>query len=362
MWIRMNAIVVVAAALALAGCHHSGGSEPAAKAAAEPAAAKEAAPSAGEAQVAGTRTALLGHPAPTATLELLDGTTVALADLIGRKPIYLKFWATWCKPCRAQMPHLDAAYQRYGDRIAIYAIAFGLNDPIEGVRAFATEQQLHVPVGFDRDGSVAAAYQVTVTPMHILIDRAGVIRYVGHEASPELDAALAALANPASSGATTAASAPPTPPTAPTTASSTALPPLVTSAGAPPTLPVDKPVVVSFVTTWCDTYLADSRPAMATACAAHTREIARLQHERPNLAWILVAHPDWTAASELGEFVDRFTLRPVIGLDPTGAWFARYAVRAVPTTIVLSSTGAELARITGPGDTLSRALDRAVPR
>src|SRR3569832_1394038 len=72
----------------------------------------------GEALAAAPRDALVGHRAPAVTLDGLDGERIALADLIGHKPVYLKFWATWCKPCREQMPHLEAAHRRYGDRIA----------------------------------------------------------------------------------------------------------------------------------------------------------------------------------------------------------------------------------------------------
>src|SRR5262245_47887446 len=85
------------------------------------------APSAGEQRAAATGGVLVGHRAPAATLTLLDGRRVALAEL--GKPAYLKFWATWCEPCRNQMPHLEAAYGRYGDRVATFAVDLGLNDP-----------------------------------------------------------------------------------------------------------------------------------------------------------------------------------------------------------------------------------------
>lgn len=66
----------------------------------------------GEGRAAATRALLVGHRAPAATLPLLDGGSVALAELAGRKPVYLKFWATWCKPCRKQMPHLEGDLAR----------------------------------------------------------------------------------------------------------------------------------------------------------------------------------------------------------------------------------------------------------
>src|SRR5690242_15936838 len=80
------------------------------------------------------RDALVGHRAPAVTLELLDGTHVDLAPLLGQRPIYLKFWATWCVPCREQMPHLEATFRAHGDRLAVFAVDVGVNDPIENVR------------------------------------------------------------------------------------------------------------------------------------------------------------------------------------------------------------------------------------
>lgn len=291
-----------------------------------------------------TRAALIGQRAPAATLPLLDGGKVALGELIGKKPLYLKFWATWCKPCRAQMPHFARAYRKYGDRLGVYAIDLGVNDPIETVRAFVAEQKLPMPVAIDAEGDLAERFHVAVTPLHILIDRSGVVRYIGHETNAALEQALEAVANNTALPAVTAA-------TPPATTNALAL-----RDGSAFTLATGKPVVLSFVTAWCDGYLKDTRPAMAAACAAHGKQIAAQQRGHAGLAWVTVVHPVWTGAEDLDGYVKRFGVSRRIGLDAQAAWFERYKVRDTPTTILIDASGVEVARVTGNGDDLAAAI------
>jgi len=311
-----------------------------------------AVPSTGEDYAALTRGALVGRRAPDATLELLDGDRVALAGLIGKQPIYLKFWATWCKPCRAQMPHLEAAYRTYRDRIAVYAVDLGLNDPAAAVRAFKAELALTVPIALDPDGALAERFQVAVTPMHVVIDRAGVVRYVGHEANAALDAALAEVASEAEvpgDRVPPAVAAPRDEALALTLRDGSAFT-LAGHAGAP--------VALTFVTTWCDGYLASSRPAMATACAAHARQVAALRTRYPGLTWVVVAHPVWTSTADLDDYLRRFGVAAPIGIDTHAGWFQHFKIRDVATTILLDGHGAEVARIAGDGDALADAVAR----
>src|SRR5262249_33335921 len=119
----------------------------------------------------------------------------------------------------------------------------------------------------------------------------------------------------------------------------------------------DAPVALTFVSAWCDDYLAKSRPAMSAACIAHEKKVAALRRARPDIKWVTVAHPVWTSAEDIDAFVKQYGAM-AIGIDDQAVWFRRFHVRDVPTTIVLDRRGAEIARVGGHGDGLNDVLAR----
>jgi peroxiredoxin len=297
------------------------------------------------------RDALVGHRAPAVTLELLDGTKVELAKLIGRQPIYLKFWATWCVPCREQMPHLEATFRDHGDKLAVYAVDVAIDDPIDNVRQFVTNKHLTVPVAIDRDGSVSEQFDLNVTPQHVLIDRAGVVRYVGHAITPELERAIAELVDPS----TPAVAA------TPTVAAPAGLPALTLDDGSkldfasrPHT-----PLALTFATLFCDTYIAKTRSAIGAACAAHARKVEEVHRARPDLTWITVAFPVWTGDDDIREYRKRLGATVPIGIDRGNAWFRRFGVRDSFTTVLFDAAGTELGRVDGDGAGLAALVDKS---
>jgi peroxiredoxin len=303
---------------------------------------------------------LVGRRAPAITLELLDGTRVELASLLGKKAIYLKLWATWCVPCREQMPHLEATFRAHGDALAVFAVDVGVSDPIEDVRAMVAEKQLTMPVAYDRDGTVAEQLRLNVTPQHVLIDRDGVVRHVGHAVTPELERAIAALVAGAPSVSPPAvASAPPPPP--PPAAEP---PPLALDDGSTFTLasPPKAPMVVTFATLFCDSYIVDSRPAVGAACAAHAKQVEALHRAHPELRWVTVAYPVWTSGDDIGDYRKRLGVTVPIGIDRENSWFRRFAVRDPYATILLDANGAELGRVVGDGAGLPALIASLTPR
>ncbi len=113
-----------------------------------------------------------GHPAPEFTLETADGIPISLKDFRGT-PIVLNFWASWCGPCRAEMP----AFQRIAESHAGEIMFIGVNtqDQVDRMLAFAEEVGVTYPLPIDTTNAVTATYRVSAFPTTYFIDSDGVI-------------------------------------------------------------------------------------------------------------------------------------------------------------------------------------------
>ena len=116
-----------------------------------------------------------GQGTPTFELEALSGSPVSLASLRGR-PLLLNFWASWCEPCRAEMPSLELLEARHASAgLKVLAINFRETDGT--VKRFVEQTGLSLTVLRDRDGGVARDYGVKIYPTTIAVDRAGRARF-----------------------------------------------------------------------------------------------------------------------------------------------------------------------------------------
>ena len=307
------------------------------------------------AQAAGS--SLIGKPAPALTLTTIDGREIDLASLYGRKAVYLKFWATWCVPCREQMPHFERTFEQAGPDLAVIAVDAGFNDSLADVRAYRASVGLRMPIAVD-DGRLADALNLRVTPQHVVIGRDGRIAYVGHLVDDRLEAALAAArAAPADAGA--GARAPRVPVLAELGVGAnvgaasvkredgTAFP-LKDPAGAHST-------VVMFLSPWCESYLASSRPERAAACR-RAREQSEQLAKDAGRRWIGIASGLWASAEDLAEYRDTQKVSVPLALDGDGTWFRRFGVRDVPEFVVVGPDGRITARIETAGADLRRQL------
>jgi cytochrome c biogenesis protein CcmG/thiol:disulfide interchange protein DsbE len=133
-------------------------------------------------------------PAPAFALPAADGRTISLESLRGRV-VALNFWATWCAPCKAEIPELAAVYAAHrGQCLELLGVAEESGDRAE-VREVAKELGVNYPIVFDEDGKVGEAFKIPGYPWTFLVDASGRIRktFRGSLTRDELEAALAPL-------------------------------------------------------------------------------------------------------------------------------------------------------------------------
>jgi cytochrome c biogenesis protein CcmG/thiol:disulfide interchange protein DsbE len=118
--------------------------------------------------------ARVGSPAPDFTLPSVDGPPVRLADLKGR-PVFVNFWATWCAPCREEMPAMQALYERYRDQ-GLVLLAVNMEEDEARVRRWIEQGGYTFTFLLDSDGQLVKRYNVNAAPTSYFIDRDGVIR------------------------------------------------------------------------------------------------------------------------------------------------------------------------------------------
>jgi peroxiredoxin len=119
----------------------------------------------------------VGAKAPDFELKTLAGDTVKLSDLKGKK-VMLNFWATWCPPCKAEMPAMEEFHKEAGDEVVILAVNI---DPHLDVKAFVDENGITFPIPLDAEDKVNETYQVLSIPTTYFIDSKGNIgnKYIG---------------------------------------------------------------------------------------------------------------------------------------------------------------------------------------
>jgi len=123
-----------------------------------------------------------GFPAPDFTLKDLQGRTHRLSDFRG-KVVFLNVWATWCPPCRIEMPSMERLHRRFRDRgLVVLAVSEDENGTA-AVQPFIDEMGLTFPILLDEDGVIPPRYGVTGYPETFIIDREG--RVVQHTIGPE---------------------------------------------------------------------------------------------------------------------------------------------------------------------------------
>lgn len=118
----------------------------------------------------------MGHPAPDFTLKSTTGTIMSLGSLKGHV-VLLNFWASWCKPCRTEMPMLGSWYRALHGR-GFDIVGVNNQDPLPDARAFARSVHTPYTILLDSNGAIAARYDVIGMPTSVLVDAQGIVRNV----------------------------------------------------------------------------------------------------------------------------------------------------------------------------------------
>ncbi len=125
---------------------------------------------------------LAGQTAPDFVLKSATGENLRLSEYRG-DVVMINFWATWCGPCRQEMPLLDELYGRY-QRVGFSLLGVNIDDDSRRAMAMVNELGISFPVLFDEEKKVSKLYEVEAMPLTILLDREGTVRYVHHGYKP----------------------------------------------------------------------------------------------------------------------------------------------------------------------------------
>ena len=132
----------------------------------------------------------VGETPPAVTLENLNGDSVPLSQWIGKKPVIIEFWATWCPICAALLPRMEAAQKKFGDRAAFLVVAVAVNQSKNTVRRHLEQHPMPFTFLWDGNGSAVRAFQAPSTSYIAVLDAKGKVVYTGVGEDQDIEAAL----------------------------------------------------------------------------------------------------------------------------------------------------------------------------
>ncbi|GAC1481562.1 MAG: hypothetical protein NVS1B4_26650 [Gemmatimonadaceae bacterium] len=132
----------------------------------------------------------VGTKAPPALVETLSGGPADIAAYVGRKPLLLEFWATWCSNCKELEPQMLAIQRKYAGKLNVVAVAVSFNQSPEKVKLYAQRHAYGYDVLYDRRGTATDAYSVPATSYVVVVDAKGTVVYTGQGGDQNLEAAV----------------------------------------------------------------------------------------------------------------------------------------------------------------------------
>jgi thiol-disulfide isomerase/thioredoxin len=133
----------------------------------------------------------VGAKAPTSTIvETLDGKSFDIGQYVGKTPVLIEFWATWCPNCKQLEPTMVDAAKKYGSRVKFLGVAVSVNQSPERVKLYAEKHGLPLEVYFDRKGTATDAYDAAATSYVVVLDKTGTVVYTGLGGTQNIEAAV----------------------------------------------------------------------------------------------------------------------------------------------------------------------------
>jgi peroxiredoxin len=138
----------------------------------------------------------IGAKAPAVVVNDIDGKPVDLGVYLGKQPVLLEFWATWCNVCEELLPRVRAAHDTYGAKVAFFGVNVTVNQTPERVRRWIASHNPPYHTLYDDKGVSTRAYEAPITSYIVIIDATGKVAYTGTGADQDLSSALARVAKP----------------------------------------------------------------------------------------------------------------------------------------------------------------------
>lgn len=132
----------------------------------------------------------VGETPPAITVENLNGDSVALSQWIGKKPVIVEFWATWCPICAALLPRMEAAQRKYGENVAFVIVAVAVNESQSTVRRHLERNPMPFHFVWDGNGAAVRAFQAPSTSYIAVLDAKGKVTYTGVGEDQNIEAAI----------------------------------------------------------------------------------------------------------------------------------------------------------------------------
>ncbi|MDZ4729676.1 MAG: thioredoxin domain-containing protein [Xanthomonadales bacterium] len=252
-------------------------------------------------------------------LQDLNGKPALFGEILSGKPVYLKFWATWCQTCLQQMPHFQGATEKYKNELDIFLINIDINEDVHRIEQVKQRFNLDAPIFLDVSGEFSRQVGLVGTPYHIVLDKQGNMLYRGHEANEALNSALAEAAAGRAGKSEDRASAD-------------------EFDVRPTALSLEnRDEAVFFLAPWCDWYLEETRPEVSKNCIAGQKLINELSAKYPALTWRGISTRLWVGEKELIDYEEKYKVPFGLEIDKSNELHVRYKIKYYPTLIVFKN-------------------------